>query len=160
MNTRRMKILKLIASFAISYSAALLGGLATTANIPTWYAALDKPPLNPPNWIFGPVWSLLYTLIAISLYLVWTAETKKPKTKLYIVFGAQMVLNALWSLVFFGLHQTWLAVGVIALLITAIVATIIQFRQCSKLAAYLLLPYLAWVCFATYLTLGISILNT
>ncbi|TAH32878.1 tryptophan-rich sensory protein [Candidatus Saccharibacteria bacterium] len=154
-----MKVLKLIASFVISYSAALIGGLATTANIPTWYAALDKPPLNPPNWIFGPVWSLLYTLIAISLYLAWTAETKKPKTKAYVVFAAQMVLNALWSLVFFGLHQTWLAVAVILLLIVSIIVTIVQFKQYSKPAAWLLAPYLVWVCFATYLTIGIAVVQ-
>ena len=101
-----MKILKLIASLGISFSAAALGSIATTSNIPTWYAGLQKPFFNPPNWVFGPVWTVLYTLIGISMYLVWINDTRKPKKRAYIFFGLQMVLNAAWSIVFFGLHQT------------------------------------------------------
>jgi len=153
-----MKLIKFIISIIISFAAAAIGSLATTPNIPTWYAGLEKPMLNPPNYVFGPVWTLLYLLIGISLYLVWVQKAKN-KTAAYVAFAAQMALNALWSLVFFGLHMPELAIVVIALLLAAIVATIVLFHRIHKIAAYLLIPYLAWTGFATYLTIGVAALN-
>lgn len=153
-----MKVIKFIISIIISFAAAAIGSLATTPNIPTWYAYLEKPMLNPPNYVFGPVWTLLYLLIGISLYLVWVQKAKN-KTLAYVVFAAQMALNALWSLVFFGLHMPQLAIVVIVLLLAAIVATIVLFRRIHKVAAYLLIPYLAWTSFAAYLTIGVAALN-
>lgn len=151
--------MKLVASLVISFAAGAIGNLATISNIPTWYAELEKPLLNPPNFVFGPVWTVLYLLIAVSLYLVWTHKTTTSKKAAYVAFGAQIVLNALWSLVFFGLHSPELGILVIMLLVGAIVATILIFRRFSKPAAYLLIPYLAWVCFAAYLTIGVAALN-
>ena len=153
------KLIVLVCSIAGSFAAGAIGSLATIPNIPTWYAALDKPPLNPPNWVFGPVWSTLYLLIGIALALVILESSTGSKKKAYFWFGLQLVLNALWSLVFFGLHAPWLGVVVIAALIVSIVMTIREFYGIQKLSAWLMLPYLAWVCFATYLTVGISLLN-
>lgn len=154
-----MKAMKLIASLVISFAAGAIGNLATLPNISTWYVDLEKPLLNPPNFVFGPVWSVLYLLMGISLYLVWTSKASKGKTAAYIAFAAQLVLNTVWSLAFFGLHSPELGILVILLLVGAIVATIITFYRFSKPAAYLLIPYLLWVCFAAYLTIGVALLN-
>lgn len=154
----KRKFLVVVGSILLSFAAGGLGTLATTPNIPTWYAGLDKPPLNPPNWVFGPVWSVLYLLMGIALALV-ILQAARRKTTAYVWFGAQLVLNTLWSVVFFGLHLPWLGVLVIALLIGALVMTMLRFRRLVPLAAWLLLPYLAWVCFATYLNLGVALLN-
>ena len=124
-----------------------------------WYAALEKPWFNPPNWVFGPVWSALYLAMGISLYLVWTAAYKPSKRSAYTWFGAQLALNALWSLVFFGLHAPEGGIVIILLLLASIVATIRAFWPIHRTAAYLLVPYIAWVTFATLLTVSIALLN-
>lgn len=154
-----LKAIKFITSVAVSFAAAAVGSLATIPNIPTWYAALDKPFFSPPNWVFGPVWTVLYLLMGISLYLVWTAQYKKSKKAAYTLFGVQLTLNALWSLVFFGLHAPWAGVLIIVLLLASIVATMRLFWPISKPAAYLLLPYIAWVSFATALNTAVALLN-
>lgn len=154
-----MKALKLIVSLIVSVSAGAVGSLATIPNIPTWYAALDKPWLNPPNWLFGPVWTTLYILMGISLYLVWTSVVKGDKRSAYMFFSAQIILNALWSLVFFGLHMPWLGVVIIVLLLVAIAITMRTFWKFSHVASWLLVPYIAWVSFATYLTIAIASIN-
>ena len=154
-----MNILKLVGSILLSFAAGGLGTLATTPNIPTWYAQLDKPWFNPPNWVFGPVWSTLYLLMGIALWLVWIAKSDRSKKRAYILFGTQLVLNALWSVVFFGLHQPWAAVIVIVALWIAIALNIREFAKFSKPAAWLLVPYIAWVSFASLLNISIAILN-
>ena len=154
-----MKILKLVAAIGVSFLAAGIGSLATTPNIPTWYADLAKPFFNPPNWVFGPVWSILYLLMGISLYLVLTTEPHDSKNRAYWWFSAQLVLNALWSIVFFGLHQTCLAVGVIIALIFSIAMYMRATYHISKVAAYIMVPYVLWVCFATCLNVAIALLN-
>lgn len=146
-------------SIAASFTAGAIGSLATVPNIPSWYAALEKPVLNPPNWVFGPVWSVLYVLMGIALALIILEPGKQPKKKAYFWFGLQLALNTLWSLVFFGLHSPWLGVVVIIALIVSIILTIREFYKINKYSAWLLAPYLAWVCFATYLTIGIALLN-
>lgn len=153
------KLVKLFLSIAISFAAGAIGSLATTPNIPTWYAMLEKPFFNPPNWVFGPVWTLLYLLMGICLYLVWTSKSKRSKRSAFILFGAQLALNTLWSIVFFGLHQPWLAVFVIATLIVTIVMTMRLFFTHSRMACWLLIPYLAWVIFATILNTAVALLN-
>lgn len=154
------KIVKLIVSLAVSFAAGAVGSLATIPNVPTWYAALDKPFFNPPNWVFGPVWTLLYALMGISLYLVWTARRDRlTKQVAYFAFGSQLVLNAAWSLVFFGLHALVLACSVIAVLIISIVSTMLLFKSISKTAFFLLVPYVAWTSFAAALTVAIALLN-
>lgn len=154
-----MRLFKLIASFVITFAAAAIGNLATGDNISTWYAGLDKPFFNPPNTVFGPVWTLLYTLIAISLYLVWRRRVSRGD-RAYWWFAVQLILNTLWSVVFFAGHQLWLSVAVIVALLIAIIGTIRAFWPISRLTAYLLTPYLAWVVFASALNLSIAILNT
>ena len=152
------KVLKLIVSIAVSFLAGGIGSLATMPNIASWYAELDKPALIPPNEVFGPVWTTLYLLMGISLYLVWTA--KRPATQnAYIFFGTQLALNTLWSVVFFGLHLPWIGVIVIVLLLAGIIMTMREFAKSSRVAMLLLLPYLLWVGFATYLTIGVAVLN-
>ena len=153
------KVMVFSLSIAASFAAGAIGSLATIPNIPSWYAALEKPMLNPPNWVFGPVWSVLYTLVGVSLALVILKSRKQVKKKAYYWFGLQLALNALWSLTFFGLHSPWLGVVVIIGLIASIILTIREFYGINKYAGWLLVPYLAWVCFATYLTIGVALLN-
>ena len=153
------KIGKFIAALLISFSAAAVGSLATTKGLDPWYKNLEKPPLNPPSWIFAPVWSTLYFLIAISLFIVWNKNVSKDKTDQYIIFVIQLVLNAAWSIVFFGLEDTWYALVVIGLLLLSIIATMVSFAKISRAAMYLLIPYLLWVSFATYLNVSIALLN-
>lgn len=149
-----------VLSIVGSCSAGAIGSLATIPNIPLWYAAIEKPPFNPPNWVFGPVWSVLYIVMGIALALIILESSKQSKKKAYFWFGLQLALNALWSLVFFGLHSPWLGVVVIVALITSIILTIREFYRIKKYSAWLLVPYLAWVCFATYLTVAIALLNS
>lgn len=154
------KILVFIGCLAASFSAAAIGSIFTVKSIPVWYATLSKPPFNPPNWLFGPAWTLLYTLMAISIFLVIRngfAEKQVKKAAGYWIY--QIVLNALWSVVFFGFKSPLWAIPVIVLLIDAILHTIIESYKVSKTAAYLLLPYIAWILFATYLNVGVYILN-
>lgn len=147
-----------IVSIGVSFAAGGIGSLATVPNIPTWYVSLDKPPLLPPNEVFGPVWNILYLMMGIALFLVWIAPRKEKKMPC-IAFFIQLLLNTLWSLVFFGLQLPWLGVVVIGALIGAIVWTMIEFKRVSKVAAGLLVPYLIWVLYAAYLTIGIAVLN-
>ena len=143
-----------------SFTAGAIGSLATAPNIPTWYSVLTRPFLNPPNWIFGPVWSILYLLMGIALALVILETNKQSKKHAYFWFGLQLILNTLWSLVFFGLHSPWLGVVVIIVLIISISMTIREFHRINRYSSWLLAPYLAWVCFAAYLTIGIAVLNS
>lgn len=151
--------MRLIVSFLVTLVAAVIGSVVSIPSIPTWYAALEKPVLNPPNVVFGPVWTVLYVLIAMSLYMYWNAEGR-GKVGGYIAFGVQLVLNALWSVVFFGLQLPLLGAFVIVLLDIMVVVTIILFYEHSRKAAYLLLPYLAWIVFASYLSISIWLLNS
>lgn len=154
------KLTVFLASILGSFAAGAIGSLATIPNIPTWYGSLTKPLLNPPNWLFGPVWSVLYLLMGVALALIILKVSKQSKKSAYLWFGVQLVLNTLWSLVFFGLHSPWLGVVVITALITSIFMTIREFRRIDKHSQWLLAPYFAWVCFAAYLTIGIAVLNS
>ncbi len=154
-----IKSLKLVVSITISLTAGIIGSLATVNNIPTWYAELSKPFFNPPNWLFGPVWTILYVLMGVSIYLIWTARYKGSKKQAYILFGVQLILNTLWSLIFFGLHSIWGGVVVIFGLLASVIITTRLFWPISKTAAYLLFPYSAWVTFATILNVSVGILN-
>jgi translocator protein len=154
------KILIFLGCLFTAYAAGAIGSIFTFQNIPTWYAGLVKPPLNPPNWIFGPVWSLLYTLMAISLFLIIRNGLKEKGVKKAAGYWLyQLVLNTLWSIVFFGLKSPMWAIPIIALLIDAILHTILESYKVSKTAAFLLIPYILWVSFATYLNIGVYVLN-
>ena len=133
----------MVIAIIVSELAGVIGSVFTISSIPTWYATLQKPILSPPNWIFGPVWTTLYFLMGAAAFLVWRhgLERKEVKTALTIFIG-QLILNALWSIIFFGLHNPFWAFVEIILLWLAILWTIIAFYKISRPAAYLLLPYI------------------
>lgn len=158
---RTRNIARLLTSIFVSHAAGLVGSLFTASAITDWYLTIAKPEFNPPNWVFGPVWFILYTLMGISLYLVWHHGLHSKKARFaFWFFFAQLGVNALWSIVFFGLHNISLALVVIGVLWFMIAATIRMFWGLDRRAAQLLIPYLAWVSFATYLNYSIWILNT
>ncbi len=144
--------LKLVLSLFLPFWAAFVGSSFTVTS--GWYAALTKPPLNPPNWVFAPVWTLLYFMMGVSLYLAWRRDDEAIRP-----FSLQLFLNVMWSLLFFGFQSPSLALICIAVLWYAIVRTIRLFFKASELSAYLLLPYLFWVSFAAYLNYGVALLN-
>ena len=151
---------KLIIAIVVSELAGGIGSLFTISAIPTWYAGLAKPALNPPSWIFGPVWTTLYLLMGIAAFLIWNKGWgRKDVRKALYVFMIQLVLNALWSIIFFGLHSPlWALVCIIAMWL-AIIWTMALFYKISKPAMWLLLPYILWVSFASYLNFSIWMLN-
>lgn len=155
-----MNLSKLILSLSLCFFVALLGSAVTMPSISTWYLELNKPFFNPPNWVFGPVWTILYALMGISLYLVWSRGFRNKKvSKAVKIFLTQLALNFTWSLVFFGLHLPSLAFVIIITLWICIFLTIRYFYVVSKVASYLLYPYLFWVSFAAVLNLAIAFLN-
>ena len=155
-----MNILKLVISVGICFLVAFIGSALTLSSLPTWYSTLNKPIFSPPNWIFGPVWTILYFLMGVSLYIVWNKNLKnKNKDEAIKIFIFQLILNLLWSFVFFSLHQPLLALITIIILWFFILMTIKYFYKISKLAAYLLIPYILWVSFASLLNLFIVGLN-
>lgn len=143
-----------------SQAAGLLGSFFTAPSIPTWYATLVRPELAPPNWVFAPVWTTLFFLMGIAAFLVWRAGwwRKDVRVALY-VFLAQLVANTAWSIFFFGFQNPGLALVEIAVLWLLILATILFFARVSSIAAFLLIPYLLWVSFASYLNYMIWTLN-
>lgn len=151
---------KLAIAIIVSQLAGVIGSVFTVSSIPTWYATLQKPSFNPPNWIFAPVWTLLFLLMGISLYLIWSRGFKNKETKIALfIFGSQLILNILWSIIFFGLHNPFWAFIEISILWLAILLTTISFYKISKTAAYLLLPYILWVSLAAVLNFSILIIN-
>ena len=158
------QVLGLLVFLAASALVAGLGGLATATNVDGWYATADKAPWSPPNWVFGPVWTLLYTAMAVAAWLVWRsrAEGTRPALTAYAV---QLVLNLLWTPVFFGLYPAlgtpalWIAFGIIVALAVAVAVTVLYFGPISRTAGLLLLPYLAWMVFASSLNLWVALNN-
>lgn len=139
---------------------AALGSAATLPNIPGWYEGLAKPPFTPPNWVFGPAWTLLYGLMAAAVLRILSLPPELPgRRRAVALFFAQLALNGGWSWAFFAGRNPGLGLFVIVLLVAAIVATIAAFRRLDLTAAWLLAPYLAWVLFATYLNGGVWLLN-
>jgi translocator protein len=151
---------KLVVAVAASEFAGIVGSLFTFTAIQTWYVTLQKPALNPPAWVFGPVWTTLYLLMGIAAFLVWRAGWSRKDVRIALsIFGAQLVLNALWSIVFFGFQSpAWAFVNIVLLWIS-IVWVMYAFYKISRLATYLLVPYICWVSFAAYLNFAIWILN-
>jgi len=160
---------KLIVSVIGCELVGFLGTPFTISAIPTWYATLNKPFFAPPNWIFGPVWTLLYFLMGVAFYLIWRQDWKSAKgrsasggKKIQVAikyFLAQLALNFIWSPIFFGLRAPLLGLIVIVAMWVLIVMTMQKFHPLSRLAFYLLVPYLLWVSFATLLNAAIVILN-
>ena len=155
-----MNITKLIVSILICQLAGFIGSIFTAPSISTWYATLKKPAFNPPNWLFAPVWTTLFFLMGISLYLIWSRGFEDEKIKsAIIIFSVQLILNILWSFLFFGLKSPFLAFLEIILLWFAILVNIIKFYNISKTTGLLLLPYILWVSFAAILNFFIYRLN-
>lgn len=150
----------MIISIAICLGAGGLGAIATTPEIDGWYKTIEKPSWNPPGYVFGPVWTALYIMMGVAAWLVWKREGfKKAKVPL-VLFTVQLLLNVVWSWIFFNLHQPGWAFVEIAVLWIAIVATTIAFFKCQKVAGWLMMPYLAWVSFASVLNFTIWQLNS
>ena len=152
------KLTKLIFCVALPLLAGSIGSYFTSPSIPTWYASLVKPVFNPPSWVFGPVWTTLFIMMGVALYLVLQKNAKNKK-EAYAFFGIQLFLNVLWSFLFFGLHSPLLAFIEIIFLLAAILATMYFFNRISKTASYLLIPYALWVSFATVLNFSLYLLN-
>ena len=160
----RWNVARLAISIAIPLSAGAIGAIFTTDSVETWYQMIEKPWFTPPNWLFGPAWTVLYVLMGISLYLVWRKTTidrsiHGTRPAVFAVFGIQLGLNALWSFLFFGLRSPQLAFAEIVILLASIMVTVIIFQKISKPASILLLPYAGWVAFASALNLGVWLLN-
>jgi translocator protein len=152
----RDSVLLFIGSIALPIAAGAIGSIFTMSSIGSWYSALVKPPFNPPNWVFGPVWTALYILMGISLYIVLK---KTDDIRPVAVFVLQIILNTLWSFLFFGLRSPLAGMIGIVLLWLAIAINIAMFYRIDRKAAYLLIPYILWVSFAAILNLSIYILN-
>lgn len=140
-----------------------VGNMATMSEIPTWYAGLNKAPWNPPSWVFGPVWTILYIMIALSGWLLWSQVSgdgvqkfKAPAVRYYFI---QLILNFLWSPVFFALHQTEIALSIIAALFAFVVLTMLSSKTIDKRVTYMFVPYAAWIAFAFSLNAAIVYLN-
>ncbi len=141
-------------------AASLLGSAVTVPQIPGWYATLAKPPFNPPNWLFAPVWTALFAIMALSVYRILRLPAETPgKSGALIAYHVQLLLNALWSFVFFGMQSPLIGIVVILPLLAMILVTIKRFAPLDRLAANLFWPYAAWVSFATVLTISIWWLN-
>ena len=153
--------MKLVISIIIPVAVGAIAGLFTRPEIDTWYQTIEKPTWQPPNWVFGPVWTLLYILMGVALYLVWRSNTPAGQKRAAIILWViQLVFNFFWSYIFFRQHQIDWALGEIIVLWFFIVLTIFSFSRISKLSAWLLVPYISWVSFATYLTYTIYQLNS
>ncbi len=148
-----------IAALAV-FGPSFIASKVTIANIPTWYVALEKPWFTPPNWVFGPVWTLLYAGLAVALYRILRKDRATPERgRALIIFAVQMALNTFWSIAFFGLHSPALGLVVITLLWLSIIANALAFRRLDRLSAWPFAPYLAWVSFAALLNERIFALN-
>lgn len=162
---RLRSALALVAFLAISFGVAALGGFSTIANVNGWYAAADRALWTPPNAAFGPVWTVLYTLMSVSAWLVWRERATTNVRPALTVYVVQLVLNALWTPIFFGLYPAigvsalWIALVIIVGIDVMVLVTMLKFWKVRRLAAVLLIPYWAWVLYATTLNVYIAIKN-
>lgn len=152
-------ILALVLLVGLCLGVGGLGGAVTAESVTTWYATLNKPSFNPPNWIFGPVWTALYILMGVAAWRVWRAADRDTARGPLAVFALQLAVNLGWSVAFFGLRNPGLAVAVILALDLLVLVTALMFRRIDRLAAWLLVPYLAWISFATLLNVTIWRIN-
>jgi len=155
----KKNIAKLIISIALPLVLGSVAGMFTSQSVPDWYAALNKPAFNPPDWIFGPVWTLLYLLMGISFFMVWKQEKGKLRNLAILIYSVQMFLNFAWSFIFFYFKLIGLALVEIVLLWCAIILMLVLFKKIKPIAAYINTPYLLWVSFAAILNAAYYILN-
>ncbi len=148
----KIDLLRLIASLVICQAAGFIGSLFTSRSIPGWYETLKRPSFAPPNWVFSPVWITLFVLMGIALFFVWRMPLQDKSVRIAIIlFGVQLILNILWSVIFFGLRSPFLALMEIVILWIAVLLTVIAFFKVSRIAGALMLPYILWVSFAALL---------
>lgn len=157
--TKSQELLGLLFFMTVCFGVSIAGGMITASSLGDWYAALNKPTFNPPNWVFGPVWTILYALMAIASWRIWRiAGLRGAKIPLFI-FGLQLALNLAWSMFFFGMRSINLALADIVLLLIAIITTASLFFRKDLIGGLLFIPYIAWVAFATVLNTAIWLLN-
>ncbi len=151
------KFLSFVLFFIITYSASFIGGLITVSFKEPWYSQLVKSDYNPPDWIFAPVWTTLYLMMTVAIWFFWHSKNRDITT-IYIYF-IHVVFNTTWSVVFFGLHNIFLALINLIILICLIIILILRFLHVNKISSYLMIPYLLWSCYALFLNLNLYILN-
>lgn len=156
---KKNTVIACVLSIFLALGIGFAGSSVTISEIPTWYATLTKPMLNPPAWVFGPVWMLLYILMGVASGTVWQYKKKKTAQVFLGIYGISLIANFLWSYVFFGLHLLGHAVVIVVALWLLILALIAVSWKFHRLSAYLLIPYLLWVSFASYLNIQIYLLN-
>ncbi len=152
-------IFKFIVSLLLPLSLGTIAGMFTAQAVPDWYTALNRPSFNPPNWIFGPVWTTLYLILGFSFFLIWKQVRSKQRNQAILIFFVQMVLNFGWSFLFFYYNLIGFALFEIVVLWLSIISMVILFYKIRPLAAYMNIPYLLWVTFATILNAGYYFLN-
>jgi len=150
---------RLSLSIFIPLVAGFLGSFFTGSGVKTWYLVINKPSWNPPSWLFAPVWTTLFILMGIALYIVWSQKMSDQVKAALRIFAAQLFLNVLWSVFFFGMGNFWLAFVEIIILWAFILVTIMRFFKINRTAGWLLVPYILWVSFASFLNLTIASLN-
>ena len=151
------KIVTFILFLSITFSASLIGGLATINFKEPWYSLLNKPVFNPPDWIFAPVWTTLYLMMTVAVWIFWHTKNKNINT-IYIYF-IHLIFNTTWSLVFFVSHNMVLALIILITLIALIINLILRFKRVNMFSVYLMIPYLLWCCFALLLNTSLVIMN-
>jgi tryptophan-rich sensory protein len=151
------KFLTFILFFFITYSASLIGGLATINFKEPWYSQLIKPSFNPPDWIFAPVWTTLYLMMTVAIWFFWHSKNRNMNT-VYIYF-IHLIFNTTWSIIFFVFHNIFLALIILIILIVLIIILIVKFKRVNLLSTYLMIPYLLWCCYALILNMNLLILN-
>ena len=149
---KTVSILKLVGAVALPLAVGAVAGMFTAEAVPEWYASLNRPSISPPNWLFGPVWTTLYILMGISLWLIWRLPKEAGRNRAMAFFFIQLALNFGWSFIFFYFHQIGLALIEIILLWIAIVLMLVHFYRLRPISAWINVPYLLWVTFATILT--------
>ena len=156
---KKTNLLKLVIAISLPLAVGAIAGLFSAEAIPAWYASLSQPSFNPPNWLFGPVWTILYITMVISLYLVWKSEPAENRNKAIVIFLVQLTLNFFWSFLFFYFKNLGLALAEIILLWISIATIIVTFHKVKPFTAYMNVPYLLWVSFATVLNAAYFFLN-
>ena len=156
-NMIKNKFLTFILFFIITYSASLVGGLATINFKEPWYSLIIRPSFSPPDWVFAPVWTTLYFMMTLAIWLFWHSTNRDMKT-VYIYF-IHIIVNTTWSITFFVFHQIAISILVLIILIALIIILIKNFKRVNLISSYLMIPYLLWCCFALVLNVGIFVLN-
>ena len=151
------KFLTFILFFVITYSASLIGGLATINFKEPWYSLIIRPSFSPPDWVFAPVWTTLYFMMTLAIWLFWHSTNKDMKT-VYIYF-IHIIVNTTWSITFFVFHQIAISILVLIILIALIIILIKNFKRVNLISSYLMIPYLLWCCYALFLNFNLYILN-